>query len=233
MFRLTRKITKKTLSKLTSNLNKIPKYQFSSISTDKSDLREVLNNEITYETEEVGQSENEFLEKFMSETDWEYKSSLDCTKLELTKTVDNQKVTVVFSAKSPDYQPEEGEEKNPSEEEQQEQNYTDFMVIVDNQNKSQIVFELLSVDGEISVNNVFPTTEGESFLMNKTLSYTTTQYTGPLFETLDENLQDKVMGYLNSLGVNEDLSVFIETASQEHESQLYKKWLEDFRDFLN
>lgn len=233
MFRLTTKLTQKTLTKLTKSLKKLPKYNFSSLSTDKSELREVLNNEILYENEEVSQTKNEYLEKFTSETDWEFKSSSESTKMELTRIIDNQKVTVVFSAKSPDFQPEDNEEKNPSEEEQQEQNYIDFMVVVDNQNNSQIIFELLSVDGEISVNNVFPTTEGENFLHNKTLSYTTTQYTGPLFETLDENLQDKVMGYLNSLGINEDLSVFIETASEEHEGVLYKKWLEDFRDFLN
>ena len=47
------------------------------------------------------------------------------------------------------------------------------------------------------------------------MSYITTEYTGPLFESLDENVQDKILGFLNSLGIDEDLAVFLETSSLE------------------
>ena len=94
-------------------------------------------------------------------------------------------MNVVYSARSPDYQEENAEEQK---EEHMDKNIVDFMVLVDNQKGKQVVFELFTIEGEITVNNVFPTERGEEYKKNKILSYSTTEYTGPIFESLDENL---------------------------------------------
>ncbi len=41
-----------------------------------------------------------------------------------------------------------------------------------------------------------------------------------------------MLGYLNELGVNEDLAVFVENSSLEHEQKLYNEWLKKFDEFL-
>ena len=47
---------------------------------------------------------------------------------------------------------------------------------------------MITMDGSMNVNNVFVTNEGEKYLNDKTHTFTTNEYTGPIFETLDENL---------------------------------------------
>ena len=47
---------------------------------------------------------------------------------------------------------------------------------------------MVSIDGEMSINNFFTTKEGEKFLNDKTLAFTSNIYTGPIFESLDESL---------------------------------------------
>lgn len=47
---------------------------------------------------------------------------------------------------------------------------------------------MITMDGSMNVNNVFVTNSGEKYLNDKTFSFTTNEYTGPVFETLDENL---------------------------------------------
>ena len=92
---------------------------------------------------------------------------------------------------------------------------------------------MITMDGSMNVNNVFVTSNGQKYLDDKTHTFTTNEYTGPVFETLDENLQDKFLGMLNSLGINEDLALFIESTSQDHEETLYLNWLNRFANFLD
>lgn len=106
------------------------------------------------------------------------------------------------------------------------------MVLIKNESGSSLIVDMITVDGTMNINNAFITKKGEEYLNNKTLSFTTNEYTGPVFESLDENLQDKFLGYLNSLGINEDLALFIESTSQDQEEVLYGNWLSKFSNFL-
>ena len=45
---------------------------------------------------------------------------------------------------------------------------------------------MVSIDGEMSINNFFNTDKGMDFINDKTLSFTSNVYTGPIFESLDE-----------------------------------------------
>ena len=51
-----------------------------------------------------------------------------------------------------------------------------------------MVAEIISVDLELSINNVFITSKGQAYLDDKTLTYTGTEYLGPVFDTLEESV---------------------------------------------
>jgi len=107
----------------------------------------------------------------------------------------------------------------------------DFVVLIDN-GKNQIVAEMTSSDGQIQINSFFITHQGKEYLENRLLSFSGTEYSGPIFESLDEGLQDKIYAWFNSIGITEDLAVFIETASLEHEEELYMNWMKSIENFL-
>ncbi len=235
MLKITRNLAKLCKSLKMTQMMKINRFNFCKKNDYSENLKEIIQNEIYYEKEEAEkESSQEFNDSFLSKTSWKFSAPEDSTKITLEKTVDNKKITVVYSAKAPNYQNEEEiQENQENEEEMNESNYLEFMVLVDSLKGNQLVIELVTIDGEITVNNIFPTKMGEEYTKNKTLSFISAEYNGPLFESLDENLQDKMLGFLNSLGINEDLAVFIESTAVEHEQTLYVKWLENFKDFLS
>ena len=97
----------------------------------------------------------------------------------------------------------------------------DFVVCIENKSGNSIIVELTTNEGQINVNSMFTTNKGQDYIDNRLLTFSSVEYTGPIFESLEEVLQDKVYGWLETLGINEDLAVFIETASLEHEELLY------------
>ena len=76
-----------------------------------------------------------------------------------------------------------------------------------------MVAEIMSVDLELSINNIFVTSKGQNYLNDKTLTYTGNEYLGPVFDTLEEGVQDSFYNILDEYGVNEDLAEFIEETS--------------------
>lgn len=46
----------------------------------------------------------------------------------------------------------------------------------------------MSVDLELSINNIFVSSKGQQYLNDKTLTYTGNEYLGPVFDTLEEGL---------------------------------------------
>ena len=46
----------------------------------------------------------------------------------------------------------------------------------------------MSVDLELSINNIFVTNRGADYLKDKTLTYTGNEYLGPVFDTLEESV---------------------------------------------
>ncbi len=51
-----------------------------------------------------------------------------------------------------------------------------------------MVAEIMSVDLELSINNIFVTSKGQNYLNDKTLTYTGNEYLGPVFDTLEEGV---------------------------------------------
>lgn len=108
----------------------------------------------------------------------------------------------------------------------------DFVICLDSGKPDKMILEMVSIDGEMNINSLFTTKKPDAYLENKSYVLTGSEYNGPIFDSLDENLQDKILGYLNALGINEDLALFIESSSLEHESKLYNQWLKNFEKFL-
>lgn len=57
-------------------------------------------------------------------------------------------------------------------------------------------------------------------------------YYGPPFTNLDENLQESLMEYLNSRGIDNSLADFITGYSLVKENELYISWLSDLKSFF-
>lgn len=90
----------------------------------------------------------------------------------------------------------------------------------------------MSVDLELSINNIFVTKKGQDYLEDRSLTYTGNEYLGPVFDTLEEGVQDAVYNLLDEYGVNEDLAEFVEETSMLHEQKLYVKWMKNLSEFI-
>jgi complement component 1 Q subcomponent-binding protein, mitochondrial len=56
-------------------------------------------------------------------------------------------------------------------------------------------------------------------------------YAGPIFEDLDEELQNSFVQYLAELGVNDDVSFFIAGYADRKEQREYENWLKAVQAF--
>ena len=61
---------------------------------------------------------------------------------------------------------------------------------------------------------------------------TTEEYIGPEFSTLDERLQGSFIEFMESLGINDELTNFIQVFCYDKDQRLYQKWLNDVNRFI-
>ena len=57
-------------------------------------------------------------------------------------------------------------------------------------------------------------------------------YGGPVFDQLEESLQDAFYDYLEDRGINDDMCFFVLTYSGHKEQQEYKYWLNNLLQFV-
>ena len=215
-----------------ATLRRAPAFAFSrELKTAEKQLAQSISTELSYEEGEADAESADFEQRFLANNAWQLHASEESARLELRRQLDRTTVRVLYSARMPEEEPEapEGEQA----EEMPEPEYDDFTVVVDNHNNAdKLVLQLVAFNGQIEVQSAFTTPDAESFAANKAALFTTDRYTGPAFDSLDERLQDAVLAYLKSLGVDEDLAVFVSSSAAAHEQKLYKKWLADFKHFL-
>ena len=106
------------------------------------------------------------------------------------------------------------------------------MVCIDNNKGKQLIAEIMSVDLELSINNIFVSQRGDQYLTDKTLTYSGNDYLGPVIDTLEEGVQDSIYNLLDEHGINEDLAEFVEETSLIQEQKLYVKWLKNLNEFV-
>lgn len=116
---------------------------------------------------------------------------------------------------------EEGDDENNDDEEPL--TGVPFEVTID-KNGSKVLISCFAGDG-LEVNNVRYSPAGKDFEKDKL-------YAGPIFEDLDEDLQKEFAGYLESLGINDDMLFFINAYADRKEQREYENWLKAVQTFL-
>jgi len=198
---------------------------FSEVSKVEKELARVLDAEIQSEVEDT--EREAFITSFLEDNKWAMNANLDSTKILLTKKVDDATVRVYCQAKAPQALP-EGEESEEGV--QDDNNYTEFFILIDRNGPNKVLLDAFVMDGELTINGILVSPKAEAIAESK--DNNPYNYTGPSFETLDENLQNKINKYVKELGLDEDFARFVEEASVTHESRLYRKFLTDFKDFV-
>ncbi|EGR30173.1 mitochondrial glycoprotein domain protein [Ichthyophthirius multifiliis] len=224
-------------------------FNFTSLETVKkseSRLLKAVQREIQYETENYQQDSS--IQEFLKEHNFTLKEDQNSIFIELHKDIGENKVQILFQAKSPqtdEQMPEnEGQENQQQQQQQQDQqneeeqqqqlsDYSDFIVYIAKPNGKSMVFDCSSFESEIQVNQVNVVDNIEQHKAINRFERATTQYNGPDFNVLDERLQTSLVEFLKSNGVNEEIAAFIEHFSLDKEQRLYMKWLKQVQEFMN
>ncbi|KAK5780173.1 hypothetical protein RI543_002717 [Arxiozyma heterogenica] len=116
-------------------------------------------------------------------------------------------------------------------------NFANVTVVVSHEgNGSAVSFDLLMnlQDRSFYIDSVTPFKSAADILHDTAESQFNNdlKYRGPPFSNLDEGLQESLELYLESRGVNEELSEFICTYSEFKENNEYISWLEDMKGFF-
>lgn len=207
-------------------------------------LAQSLTREIKNESKNV--EREHFIRTFLNEENWQMESNESTTRIVLSKAVENCIIRVYYDARYPpieqneEYQEEEeGEanaqttaEKPETEQEEVSDDYFEFFVLVDKQTEDQVLVNMYIVDGEVLVNGLLLSPDASAIMERKLIS-PGNNYGGPAFDSLDDDLQEKILDWLASLGVNSRLGTFIEESAYHHEASLYRRFLERFKNFLS
>ena len=106
MFRLTKLACRCMHVSRKNSILKMQKRYFSEYDVAKQELKTTLNEEIAAEHEQEIEKD-EFVDKFLKQTDWDYNTSLDSTRMTLTRQVDGVNVKVIYHARAQTFQDEE------------------------------------------------------------------------------------------------------------------------------
>ena len=217
-----------------SSLVALPRRCFAeSLPNATKDLIKSLEGEIEHEKDQGAGAGEETL-SFLNNSGWNCKASLNTTKIELTKSLGSVKLTIQFDARA-DEGALDGENSEKNEERDDGTEGVDFILFVDNGKAHQLILECMSSNTQIEISSisVLENAAAEEIKKDKSALFTKNHYAGPNFETLDENLQEAIVSYTNTLGLNDELGSFIENKAFEHENELYQNWLKDFKNILN
>lgn len=186
-----------------------------------------MKAEIKHEEDAYEQSKE--IKQFLKNTDFELVDVEGDVNMMLKKQVGDKVVQIDWQLTSP-FEP----NADAGEDEGFEQEATDFMVTLENQEKSAdegdrgLVFYCSTQAGEdhryvIGSVKVFNSTEEKEGM---------SMYNGPDFEDLDEKLQEAFDEYLAELGLNSELCDFIDATALDKEQREYIHWLKVTKDFL-
>jgi complement component 1 Q subcomponent-binding protein len=203
---------------------------FSSLANKR--LVKALEKELEYEQSQYKVDES--VAPFLQESGFEIIDLEGSTQVILKKKMHGNDVEVAFNARSP-YN-EEGNEQNEGEENQEEEaqdNSTDFQVTIKKSGRKEgLIYECLSSQSEIHINNIVYNDDVTS-IERATTFVSGGEYRGPEFSTLDEKLQTAFVEYMKSHGIDEDLAVFVETYSLDKEHRLYMEWIGKMKGFVS
>ena len=213
---------------------RLPALRAFSTANSSRKLVKILEKELEYETSNYQVDETvavSYMQPYLQESGFTLDDSDESIEVKLTKRVDDNEVEITFQARAPDTEQEE--EQQQEDQQKEPSTYAEFQVLIRKTGSRQgLIYECTTVDSEVNVNNIVYHED-----IHKIERITTFgnkhEYRGPDFPTLDEKLQNALLEYLKTFGVNEDLAIFVETYSSDKEQRLYIDWLQKVKNFVS
>lgn len=210
-------------------LSSLPMRQISTTNAVKKALKAVTAE---HEHEQSTYAIDDSFQPFLIQSGFRLTENETTPQVTLQKTVEDRNIEVTFLARSPESQlDEEGNEVE--QDENTNPNFVDFQVSIQKPNhKSTMVIECSASQGEVNISGLMFTKDLEK-LDRSNIYMSAKEYRGPDFSTLDEKMQSSLVDYLDSLGIDDTLSQFIESYSLDKEQRLYMEWLGNLKNFLS
>ncbi|KAJ3127964.1 Mitochondrial acidic protein mam33 [Nowakowskiella sp. JEL0407] len=201
------------------------------------DLVQKLKEEHAYELEN-GESETpEFLKSFQNLGIWKIEDKTGEKEVTLSRTFGSEKISVIFSTDALNTAEEDMGEGD--EESEPESPYAVNLTIIMEKKSAGHDHGAIEVvatlqDSQIYIDNV-------SFNSSSSLAVDTTaeadwqrrgKYGGPIFQDLDEDLQDLFQKYIEERGIDENFSNFIPSYLEYKEQKEYVSWLKNVEKFV-
>ena len=197
-----------------------------------SRLLEHITSELKEEKTAIEGRDMDFGLQYLKTNNWRCTKANTSSKITLSKSIDSVDITILYKAKAPVEDSNAVESENFGIRPKDERSTARFVAIIDKGAPNKLVVDVVTDNGELGIKALFYTKDVDRYLFEEDLVFGYDVYTGPPFESLDERLKDRITNYLDSLGINKDLGVYVEMTSAEHEEKLYLSWLHETRDFI-
>ena len=237
-----------SLSNLNINLNghtmnKQTRLFSSSEDKEKVDILEVFKAEIEAEKANAFEPDPELLKlKKNILKKFQLKDNKGFGAVELVGTHHKESISIVFDCQdeeeiAPDYD-EEGDEEEEEplklnskdgEENEEDEDYSEtginFNVSIKKTSGETVVASCTAAES-LRINSI-------RYVPNGTAVDDDNLYGGPSFDTLDEEVQEAFIQYLEDRGIDEDMTYFILSYSKMKEQSEYMNWLENITKFVS
>jgi complement component 1 Q subcomponent-binding protein len=194
-------------------------------------LVKVLNSELAQEQDQYEQPS--YVQQFLKENpEWSLQDEAGDVNMKLSRETGGKLVTVewqLVSPFNPSY-PEEGAEGQETEAEPPMES-TDFTITVADKATSErgLIFYCSTAAGEGEHEYVIGNVRSFDSAAERD---SVTGYNGPDFEDLNEEVQQTLDEYLATLGINDQVRLFVDTAAIDKEQREYNRWLKNTVEFL-
>ena len=178
------------------------------------------------------------MKQFLKEnSEWTLADVEGDVNLKLSREVGDKKVTVEWQLVSP-FNPEmpyegeaEDQQQDSEDQSQHSMESTDFTITVTDKSNfdSGLIFYCSTAPGGDEHEYVIGNVRSFSSAAERD---SVSSYNGPDFEDLNEEVQQALDEYLASLGINDQVRLFVDTAAIDKEQREYTRWLSNVSSFL-
>ncbi|CCA73728.1 related to mitochondrial p32 family protein [Serendipita indica DSM 11827] len=207
---------------------------FADTATNKT-LLETLTSELNHEKENAAEDPAvpEFIEEFQKSGNWSIEQKPGHDEVFLVKKHGNETVQVSFAISDIDNS--EMFEEDLSEEEDVDTAFpVRCSITVSKPSGGALAFEAVAQHGMLQIENVAYYQDGKlaTELTPEAEFKRRGTYAGPMFDHLDQSLQEAFEEYLKARKVDSDLALFIPEYAAWKEQQEYVSWLDGVKNFV-
>lgn len=218
----------------------VPVFAQSKLGQSDSDLALKLTSELKQEKANMDQEETQvWLDKFKS-TPWKILDTPGDREVSLVRQFGNEKIRAIFSTDAineanEDDDMEYDEESQGEDDESPESFPVNLTILIEKaENKGALEIEAQIIDNSFYIENV---SFGKSELINDPTAEGDWQrrnlYSGPVFNNLDEDLQEEFHKYLQERGFDEELAELVPSYIEYKEQKEYMSWLDRVSKFVS